>query len=162
KGGAYTRLLGIQSRCKRVYTPHAFVTMSPHLSSFLRGTYASVERGLSHLSDRIICTSDLERAHAVELGISQDKLAVVPNGLSPYDVRLGSSARERLGLAADVVVIGFVGRMDAQKAPERLVEAAARIIGRERKLHIVMIGDGPLREDLIALTRRLHVADAFS
>jgi glycosyltransferase involved in cell wall biosynthesis len=162
KGGAYARLLGLQSRCKRVYTPHAFVTMSPHLSSFDRGTYACVERGLSYLSDRIICTSDLERTHAVELGIRLDKLTVVPNGLSPYDVRMGSRARERLGLAADVVVIGFVGRMDAQKAPERLVEAAARIIGRGRKLHIVMIGDGPLRESLMALTRRLHVADAFS
>ena len=162
KGGFYARLLGIPSRCKRIYTPHAFVTMSPHLSSLWRSAYVRVERGLSHLSDRIICTSDLERQHAIELGIRLDKLAVVPNGLSPYENRLGSSARERLGLGADVIIVGFVGRLDTQKAPERLVEAAARVIGPERKLHVVMIGDGPLRDNLKALTRRLHVADAFS
>jgi glycosyltransferase involved in cell wall biosynthesis len=162
KGGAYARLVGTLVGGKRVYTPHAFVTMSPQLTALRRTIYARAELGLSYLSDQIICCSDLERAHAGELEIRPENLAVVHHGLSPFEHLPRQIARGYRGLAADVIIIGFVGRLDGQKAPDMLVEAAARVIGPKRKLHVIVVGDGPLRESLLDLTRRLRMADAFS
>ncbi len=162
KGGAYGRLLAPFVSGKCLYTPHAFVTMSPRMTALRRTLYRCVERGLSLLSDNVICVSELERRHALGLGIRPDKLLLVPPGLSPRDPSLHIEAGERLAPTADAITIGFVGRLDGQKAPELVVEAASRIIERRRRIHVVVIGDGPLRSDLVALARRLRIADAFS
>lgn len=162
KGGAYGRLLTPFVPGKCLYSPHAFVTMSPRLTAFQRSVYRCAERGLSRLSDNVLCVSEDEWRHALGLGIQTDKLRLVPPGLSPRGNHLRMSASEHLGVAVDTILIGFVGRLDEQKAPELVVEAASRIIERRRKIHVVVIGDGPLRNDLVALARRLRIADAFS
>lgn len=162
KAGVYARLLGTLILSKRVYTPHALVTMAPQLTPFRRRAYSFAERGLSYLSDRIICVSSFEREHAVSLGIGPHRLAVVPHGLSPDDDRPEEDGRERLGLEPETVIIGLVGRLDAQKAPELLVEAAAQILRQHRNVHVIVIGDGPLKQDLVARARQRRIAEAFS
>jgi glycosyltransferase involved in cell wall biosynthesis len=52
-------------------------------------------------------------------------------------------ARARLGLPADTPVVGTVGRLDYQKAPEDFVRAVAKL--RHREALAVWVGDGPLR-----------------
>lgn len=53
-------------------------------------------------------------------------------------------ARALLGLDADVEVVGTVGRMDYQKAPEVLIAAVASM---RRGAVLVWVGDGPLMDD---------------
>jgi glycosyltransferase involved in cell wall biosynthesis len=42
-------------------------------------------------------------------------------------------------------VIGYVGRLCEQKAPERLIEACLRLMPEMPDLHLLMVGDGPQR-----------------
>jgi glycosyltransferase involved in cell wall biosynthesis len=53
------------------------------------------------------------------------------------------------------VVIGFAGRLEAQKAPHRLIEACLRLLPKQPHLHLLMIGDGPERSRLEAM---MHTA----
>jgi len=161
KGGVYARLLSTLLPGSCFYAPHAFVTMAPHLSPLQRTAYATIERLLARVTDTVICVSHEEAQHAATLGIATKRLAVIPNRIARFDLSGGFGLRERLGLPANTVVIGFVGRLDRQKAPRRLVDAAAEVLARRHDVHVVMIGTGPQRAELEALTHERGMARRF-
>lgn len=161
KGGVYARLLSIFLPGACLYSPHAFITLAPHLTGAKRAAYAAIERCLARVTDTVICCSQEEAQHAASLGIDQERLAVIPNAIAPFHMPAGPGLRERLGLPTDTVVIGFVGRLDEQKAPRVLVEAVAHVRARGHDVHVVMIGAGPLRGELEALTRAYGIAERF-
>lgn len=89
---------------------------------------------------------------------------VVPNGLDESTVqptRDRSSIRREWGVADDVPVIGFVGRLAPIKGADLFCQTAIRL-GREfPSLHAVLVGEGDQREELEARVReerfgRLH------
>ena len=75
------------------------------------------------------------------------RLVVVPNGIPlaqfARDEAAGRSAREELGIPADAVVVGTVGRLVEEKDYPLLVRAMAPIAGE--KLRLVIVGEGPTR-----------------
>lgn len=61
--------------------------------------------------------------------------------------------RRALGLPVDAKVIGNVGRLEAQKNHELLLE----VLAHAPELHAVIVGDGALRASLRSMARRLGV-----
>jgi len=169
KAGALTRLRLPGRHVPRVYTPHAFRTMDPELGSLVRKVYGTIETLLAHgFTDRLICVSADEYAHARALGMPRRKLAIVVNGVEtpPADSRAG--VRDALGIPPGALTFGFVGRLCHQKAPERLVAAfdlAARDLPEAR---LLMIGTGESEADVrrrIAASPhagRIHLTTAFT
>jgi len=147
KGGAYARLLGALLRVRCLYTPHALVTLAPDLGRPARLVYGTVERLLAPLTDAIVCCSAAERTHAVALGLGARRCVVVPHGIEPFDVApLG--VRGQIALPPDVLLAGFIGRLEPQKAPELLIEAIALLHARGVPVHVAIAGDGRLRATL--------------
>lgn len=155
KGGGYARLLKLFSQAPTVYTPHAFVTLSPALSRSKLLAYGALEIGLALLTDRLICVSEAEEAHARELGIAAKRLADIPLGADPLGLPPREIVRAELGLAPSDVVVGFLGRMDEQKAPEALVAAMRHVLPEMPQVKLVMVGDGPKYGNLEAALRDL-------
>lgn len=69
--------------------------------------------------------------------------------------------KEKWGIPTDHRVVGAIGRMDTQKGYEYLIDAAPAILGEHPDVSFMMVGDGPLLEDLRQRTRERGVADAF-
>lgn len=65
-----------------------------------------------------------------------------------------------LGLRRDAFLL-YVGRLVAQKHPDDIVRVLARLRGDGLDVKAVLSGDGPLRDDMAALARRLGVGDAL-
>ncbi|MCU1464562.1 MAG: hypothetical protein JWM72_490 [Actinomycetia bacterium] len=71
--------------------------------------------------------------------------------------------RVELGIPHDAPVIGLVGHLVEQKRPERVLDVIAGARARGEAAHLVIAGDGPLREQLEhdvatrALTPFVHV-----
>lgn len=147
KAGALARLLfPLHKKSALIYTPHAFISMAPEAVSF----YVWAEKVLSRLCDAIVCVSEQEKQHALdELKISPDKIHLIPNGVdlafSPLE---RSVARGRLGLRDSDYAVGFVGRLEAQKNPLRLVHAFAEAAAHKKELQLVIIGQGVLQRDI--------------
>lgn len=85
------------------------------------------------------------------------KVVMIPCGVDtehffPQDSR---AARELLGLGADRLVVGSVGRMIARKGHRYLLEAAARLIKESLDFDVVLVGDGPERKALVRMARHL-------
>ena len=143
KAGALSRIRLPGRHVPRVYTPHAFRTMDPGLGSIGRKVYGSIEKLLARgFTDRLICVSADEYAHARALGMPRAKLSIVINGVETPPTDSRDAVRQALGIPADALLYGFVGRLCHQKAPERLVAAFQLLAGRVPNAHLLMIGSG--------------------
>jgi glycosyltransferase involved in cell wall biosynthesis len=69
------------------------------------------------------------------------------------------TARSRLNIAADVPVIGCVGRLVALKNQRLMLDAMPRLLRLHPDLRLVIVGDGPLDATLRAQALSLKVAD---
>jgi glycosyltransferase involved in cell wall biosynthesis len=67
--------------------------------------------------------------------------------------------RASLGYHADQIVIGAVGRMERQKRFDLLLEAVAPLMAKRSNLRLALVGDGALRQELIALADHLKIGD---
>ena len=80
-------------------------------------------------------------------------MTTIPNGVD--STRFGgagrSDARRRLGVAADQVVVGTVGRLDPVKDQASLVKAFAALRTARPGALLVIVGDGPCRPELTQL-----------
>lgn len=159
KGGALARLSAAMMGCARVYTPHCFRTLDPTLRWPGRALYGAAELALSSLADAIIVVSQDEFAHAVRVGIPRSKLHLVHNGVAGPQRSDRAALRMQLGLKDDEVCVGFLARYVPQKAPERMIEVAARLDSELPPFRIAMVGNGPLESRLRTQAAATGVAE---
>jgi glycosyltransferase involved in cell wall biosynthesis len=67
--------------------------------------------------------------------------------------------RETLGMGADRMVVGFVGRLDSCKGADLLIDAAAILCPEDERYHFVIIGEGAQRQQLEAMVKRLGLGE---
>jgi glycosyltransferase involved in cell wall biosynthesis len=106
-------------------------------------TRESVSHAMLRASNEIIAVSDGVGDYLERLGLRH---VVVKNGLLPP--RIDPRARERLGLDPDAFVVGGIGRLHHQKGWDVLCAAAPAIRAQRPDIQIIVVGDGPLREEL--------------
>jgi sugar transferase (PEP-CTERM/EpsH1 system associated) len=105
-----------------------------------------LRRAASPLVDRFVTVSgDLRRWLVEDVGIPPRKIVTIPNGVdtgrfTPADA---AAARAALGLAADQLVVGTVGRLDPVKNQAGLIQAFGRLAGEYPDATLLIAGDGP-------------------
>lgn len=87
--------------------------------------------------------------------VPPDRVTLIPNAVSPGLEPPTDPPAERLS-----PVIGFVGRLTAQKQVGLLLDAFALVIRELPDARLVIVGDGPDREQLTGQVRRLGVDNA--
>jgi glycosyltransferase involved in cell wall biosynthesis len=80
-----------------------------------------------------------------------------PSTASSGDTR--AHARAALGLAENAVVIGTVGNFTRKKDHATLLKATARIAERHDEVRLVLVGSGPLEDELRHATHQLGLTD---
>ena len=122
-------------------------------------------------ADRLVANTDEERDQLIDLYDADPyRVATVFPGVDLDLFRPGApaSARARLGLPADAVVLLFVGRIQPLKAPDVLVRAVGQLLADDPSLRsrlVVAVVGGPSGsglahpDSLQALARDLGVAD---
>lgn len=96
----------------------------------------------------IRCVSRQLREELVEAGVGREKIMVVPNGVDP---KLFSADGPRYTDSLEgKFVIGFVGSLKPWHGIETLA-AAFRMLARDARFHLLVVGDGPLMSALEAL-----------
>ena len=87
----------------------------------------------------------------------------IRNPLEPplkQSASLKRAARARLGLPADVLIVGNAGWLIDRKRFDVFLQTASRVIAEERQVRFVIAGDGPMGEELKALASNLGIADS--
>jgi glycosyltransferase involved in cell wall biosynthesis len=90
--------------------------------------------------------------YASELGILENQLGIVPNGVDTerfrYDPDARTQLRQKLTIGLDTMVVGTVARLDPVKDHRTLFRAAELALSRGVPLRLVIVGDGPERATL--------------
>jgi D-inositol-3-phosphate glycosyltransferase len=122
-------------------------------------------------ADRLVANTAEEARQLVDLyGADASRVVTAAPGVDLEHFRPGeaSSARTRLGIPPDAVVLLFVGRIQPLKAPDVLLRAAARMLEQEPALRsrlVVAVIGGPSGsglnepEALQHLARELRIDD---
>lgn len=112
-------------------------------------------RAVARLSDLVVVNAEALRQQGEHLGM-RARWVVLRNGVDVE--RFGSpetpaAARARLGLDPARAVVGTIGRLEPRKGYEVLLAAMQLVAARANGTcpHVLLVGDGPLRE---ALERR--------
>jgi glycosyltransferase involved in cell wall biosynthesis len=164
KAGALGRLAAERAGTPRVvHTFHGF-PFHEFQSRPRRAAYVGIERYLARRTDVFLAVGGAVAAEAVRRGIAvPERIRVInpaiepPAGLGGQAAR--AAARSRLGVPIGCKVVGTVGRVDYQKAPENFVDAIA---GLDRDdVFAIWIGDGPMRKEIEARAVRRGLQGRF-
>jgi glycosyltransferase involved in cell wall biosynthesis len=132
-----------------IHTIHGF-PFHRYMSPFRRWLYILLERFASGLSNQLISVSELLKGEAIRLKIAPaDKITIIYSGIefSQFEGSVNVVAKRlELGLNPHLPVVGTVGRLSKQKAPQDFVKAAFEVLQRVPEVQFVMVGDGPLRQ----------------
>ncbi|MFM2081801.1 MAG: hypothetical protein RL380_492 [Verrucomicrobiota bacterium] len=111
-----------------------------------------ITAALAHASGVVTRSAELARLLR-DAGVSAAKLHTIYNGVEPHIFQPGDRAttRRNLGFAPDETVLLYVGNFLPVKNPLLLVDAFVALRRREpaRNFRLVMLGDGPLRMDIL-------------
>jgi glycosyltransferase involved in cell wall biosynthesis len=137
-----------------------------------RGAAARLKICVYRLLDRILVRRLVARTIFVSSSVCRESLAgglvvekrarVIPNGVELARFRGPShrdEVRRTLGIPKAAVVACFVGRLEAQKGVDALVEALATLPVEELCLYLLVVGDGSMKGDLEALVRTQALAE---
>lgn len=145
KAGAIARVadIGLKNHC--VYNPHGWA-FNMRCSDKKRMMYTAIEKMAAPFCEKIICISDAEKQSALEKKICRDdKLQVIFNGvdIEAYESgEHGKVKREDLNIPEDAFVVGMVGRISPQKAPDVFVKMAKVVKDEIPNAHFIVVGSG--------------------
>ncbi len=129
----------------------------------VRYLYDQIDLRILRYFETVIMVSDSMRGIISRYGVDPRKLVWIRNAIdSSYfrrPVAKDDEFRARLGIPADAVVIGAVGRLNGEKDYPNLLSAAKMLLQKGRDVYFIIAGKGELEETLTAMTTELGIAD---
>lgn len=137
--GAVTRLACIGLDCKVIYNPHGW---SFNIQSGKKNIFIALEKLMAPFCDAIICISEAEKQSALDKKICEEnKLHVIYNGIDLEEYKEITATRKDLNIPEDAFVVGMVGRISQQKAPDVFVRMAAEVAKKIDNTYFIIVGD---------------------
>lgn len=163
--GAVGRLAAIGCGAKVLYNAHSWA-FNMRISSKKKLFYRLIEKFFAFFTDTIICVSNYEKTSALQNHICKpDKLQVILNGvdIEQIEQRIANSTltRASLNIPENAYVVGMVGRISEQKAPDIFVKAARKVKDAVPNAFFMIVGDGPDQEEIEKMISDLDLKDSF-
>ncbi|MGB9586707.1 MAG: glycosyltransferase family 4 protein [Armatimonadota bacterium] len=155
----YGRIAGRLARIPTImheHGAHPFVPKSQQVA----------DRLLSKLTDIAVAVSRASRDFLVHSRyVDPQKVRVIFNGVPisdfhPLTQDAVRETRECLGIPPDCPVVGTIGRLDIEKGMDHFLRAAKVVLGKFPSVRFLIVGDGPLRQDLEQMTRDLEISSS--
>ncbi len=140
----------------------AYGWWEPRWNLKIRAYYELERRFALPRFDAVYTVSEDMKRKVVRGGTPAQRIRVIHTGIDLSSLRSGESpkrARAALGIPDDAIVVGTVSRLSREKGHHHLLRAAARLRERYPRLHLLILGNGPLRDELEALAKRLGIAE---
>lgn len=148
-GSVFSALLGVQFRIAVQHNP----TYSyPKLARIADAVVGS----LGFYTSNVVVSKTVEESLVKYPQTYRDRVSVVYNGVpQPPQPATGDETRRRWEIPLDASLIVNVGRFSEQKNQAFLI----RLLQGNKKLHLLLVGDGELRDLLHQLPKELNVQD---
>jgi len=150
-------LMAVRIGAIRPVLVHRRVDFPPGTGPFTRWKYRT--------PDMFIAISEAVEGVLESAGVPSSKIRVVHSGIDPDEVISAPSVdlRKELGCAPDAPLIGNIAQLVDHKGHQYLIDAVPELLHGLPKAHVVIVGSGPLEEELrskitgMRLTDRVHM-----
>jgi glycosyltransferase involved in cell wall biosynthesis len=95
----------------------------------------------------------LLKREAIKIYNAIDIQAITQRTMEP------TALKAELGISGEARVVGTIGRLEEQKGYIHLLHATHQLRNDQPKIYVLIIGNGPLRDDLAHLAGELGIAD---
>jgi len=148
-----------------VHTLHGLV-FHEFQSAWRNRVYILLKRICAPMTDKIISVSNVVRETAISRGIGRrDQHVTIFSGIE-LDLFLSvrerlslEEAKRRVGIPSDAPVVGKIARLFPLKGHEQFMAVAVDIARQMPHVYFLLVGDGPLRDQLRADAERLGIGD---
>ena len=118
---------------------------------------------INRLVDAMIVNSQASKKRIVEdENIAAEKVKVIYGAVDICRFRPSNNnkeIRQKLGINSSSIIVGSVGNFNPIKGHKFLIEAMPGILRKIPKAHFLLVGDGPLRENLYSAVRSRQMQD---
>lgn len=118
-----------------------------------------IERQGMELADKVIAVSEFTRQIIINrYGIPAEKVEVVYNAVDHAEHRPADQVEKK---AFPEKIVTYLGRVTFQKGPEYFVDAAAKVLQRDKNFRFVMAGSGDMLNRMIRKAAGLRISSHF-
>ncbi len=118
----------------------------------------NIERSGMEAADKVIAVSNRTRQIIIDrYGIHPDKVVTVYNSVEPIEFPNEFKVTKEF----DEKIVTFLGRITFQKGPEYFVEAAYKVLQKDKNVRFVMAGSGDMLNRMIRRVAKLGISDKF-
>ncbi len=118
------------------------------------GIHTDLQRRISDIEWRltydarevIVCSTYMKREVEDVFTLPPEKVSVLPNGVDPAALQVAGAPGRRP--AGEERIVVFLGRLVREKGVQTLIEATPAILAGQPDARIVIIGKGPMQNDL--------------
>jgi L-malate glycosyltransferase len=131
---------------------------------------ALLQKNVCRMAHRVIANSGAVRDWLVALGMNEDRIVVIPNGIDVIDVNderrrpFDFPIRRQLAIAREAPMVAVVSRLNKKKGIEYFLEAAAVVRERFPEARFLIVGssgvDPHYQPALESRARELNLSDS--
>ncbi len=131
---------------------------APEITGPLAGLRQRQRADLLKGLDAIIAYSRQGAEQYRELGVAPERVYVAPNAVDPAPIVPPPVRPSRIDGKATIL---FVGRLQPRKRIDLLLRACSALLS-ELQPHLVIVGDGPARAELVTLAQQVYPGAEFA
>ena len=114
------------------------------------------------MATHVVTIAETMKHTMVSSGVPADKITVIPNAVDVeafHRVERDTRLATELGIRDGEIVVGYISTFTGYEGITTLIDAAAELIGRGRRVRVLLVGDGEERKALEARARTMGIAD---
>lgn len=133
-----------------VNSPYSYQKQTFDEKLMFKDLARTFERKISQNASKVITVSTPLKKFLISIGVPESQIVVMPNGADPdvFDLSIDASEiRKQIG-GEGKIVVGFTGILRPWHGLELLVQAFEAIVREHKQVHLLIVGDGPIRAEI--------------
>jgi len=120
--------------------------------------YERIDAFVLRFAAQVVAVSNEIKDDLIAKNIPEQKVGVIDNGIDirQFDRSRSTGAiKEGLGIQENDIVVTIVGRLSPEKGHKTFLKAAKNISAKKNNIKFLIVGDGPIKEELHAEASQL-------
>jgi len=160
----FARIAAKLAKVPKVVSTVAMPVEGYDVGSLRKTVYVALDRFTERFVDRFIVVSQaLRKVLILDHKIAHDKVIKIYPGIVIEDYHHHSPSdkaiREEFRIEPDIPIVGAIGRLVWQKGFSFFIHAAKRIVKVFSDVKFLIVGEGPLHQELKMLSKRLEISE---
>lgn len=136
----------------------------PDETLIFQKTALAIERWVCMHATRTIVVSTPLKEYLFTQGVPEEKCIVMPNGVNPITFQPRKKDEvllQRIGAKPGMTIIGFTGILRPWHGLDMLADAVCRLTKHNKEAFLLIVGDGPIREELEMQLRQMGLEGKY-